>query len=171
MLLQKKLQTKLTKVTKSQKVVGLEKGSCQVCQLKNPDLDLDLRSPKPGDMLPASSTSSAAAAALHLWFCRHGPPVVPSTRARRRNLSSYRPPPRDPGDPYRTLGLPRSASRAEVKAAYYSLSKRFHPDLNPGGEEEAAEKFRAVKEAYEVTRSHILYSDQTITARVVCSFE
>ena len=125
-------------------------------------------------MLPSSSSSSsaAAAAALHLWFCRLAAPGNgPGARARRRNLSSYRPPPRDPGDPYRTLGLPRSASRAEVKAAYYSLSKRFHPDLNPGGEEEAAEKFRAVKEAYEVTRSHILYSDQTITARVVCSFE
>ncbi len=124
-------------------------------------------------MLPSSSTSAAAAAAaaaaLHLRLCRLAPPGVPSTRARRRNLSSYRPPPRDPGDPYRTLGLPRSASRAEVKAAYYSLSKRFHPDLNPGGEEEAAERFRAVKEAYEVTRSHILYSDQTITARAVCS--
>lgn len=34
-------------------------------------------------------------------------------------------------DYYKTLGLDKSASEKDIKRAYRTLSKRFHPDKNP----------------------------------------
>lgn len=50
---------------------------------------------------------------------------------------------------YETLGINKDASAADIKKAYRELAKKYHPDLN-GGNEEAAEKFKQVNEAYEV---------------------
>jgi curved DNA-binding protein CbpA len=49
-------------------------------------------------------------------------------------------------DFYATLGVPRSASHEEIRAAYKDLSLRYHPD-RPGGNEEA---FKKIQEAHEV---------------------
>lgn len=51
-------------------------------------------------------------------------------------------------DPYATLGLERTASDSEVKAAYRRAAKKAHPDA-PGGSREA---FLSVKAAYELLR-------------------
>jgi len=50
---------------------------------------------------------------------------------------------------YDSLGLTPHATQADIKSAYYKMSMDFHPDKNKGSEE-AAEKFRAITEAYEV---------------------
>src|SRR4051794_13777490 len=52
-------------------------------------------------------------------------------------------------DPYSTLGLKKSATQDEIKAAYRDLAKKLHPDLNPGNKE-AERKFKDVNAAYEL---------------------
>ncbi|KAF9166863.1 DnaJ- protein scj1 [Mortierella sp. AD011] len=52
-------------------------------------------------------------------------------------------------DYYKVLELTRSASVKDIKKQYKLLSKKYHPDKNPGNKE-AEEKFVEVAAAYEV---------------------
>jgi len=52
-------------------------------------------------------------------------------------------------DYYEVLGLSKGASDDEIKKAYRSLAKKYHPDLHPG-DKEAEARFKEVSEAYEV---------------------
>ena len=52
-------------------------------------------------------------------------------------------------DYYKILGLKRDATDKEIRSAYRQLSKKYHPDKNPG-DDEAQHKFIEVGEAYEV---------------------
>ena len=51
-------------------------------------------------------------------------------------------------DYYEILGLGRNAAKEEIKSAYKSLAKKYHPDVSK--EENSAEKFKEVLEAYNV---------------------
>tara|TARA_R110002003_G_scaffold64_11_gene6055 strand:+ start:8321 stop:9772 length:1452 start_codon:yes stop_codon:yes gene_type:complete len=51
-------------------------------------------------------------------------------------------------DPYKTLGVDKSATAADIKKAYYGLAKKYHPDTNK--EATAKEKFAAAQSAYEI---------------------
>jgi DnaJ-class molecular chaperone len=46
-----------------------------------------------------------------------------------------------------TLGVDPSASPAEIKKAFYALSKKDHPDMNPG-DKEVEEKYKEISAAY-----------------------
>ena len=52
-------------------------------------------------------------------------------------------------DYYEVLGVGKTASDAEIKAAYKKLAIKYHPDRNQG-DKEAAEKFKEASEAYEI---------------------
>ena len=52
-------------------------------------------------------------------------------------------------DYYEVLGLSKGAGEAEIKKAYRSMAKKYHPDMNPG-DAEAEAKFKEVNEAYAV---------------------
>jgi curved DNA-binding protein len=52
-------------------------------------------------------------------------------------------------DYYETLGVPRTATPKEIKAAFRRLARKHHPDVNPG--DAAAEaRFKEINEANEV---------------------
>lgn len=52
-------------------------------------------------------------------------------------------------DYYDVLGVNRAALKSEIKRAYKDLSKKYHPDKNPGNKEAEA-KFIELAQAYEV---------------------
>jgi curved DNA-binding protein len=52
-------------------------------------------------------------------------------------------------DYYKTLGLDRKATPAEIKKAYRRLARELHPDRNPGNKT-AESRFKEVNEAHEV---------------------
>jgi len=54
-------------------------------------------------------------------------------------------------DYYEVLGVQRSASDADLKAAYRKLAMQHHPDRNPG-DKDCEHKFKELNEAYDVLK-------------------
>lgn len=52
-------------------------------------------------------------------------------------------------DPYKVLGVAKNADSTQIKKAYRSLAKKYHPDIN-GDDKEAARKFKEISDAYEL---------------------
>ena len=52
-------------------------------------------------------------------------------------------------DYYELLGVPRNASDSDIKKSFRRLAMKYHPDRNTGNPD-AEEKFKKIKEAYEV---------------------
>ncbi len=52
-------------------------------------------------------------------------------------------------DYYKTLGVPKTATAAEIKKAYRELARKYHPDANKG-DLKAEERFKEITEAYNV---------------------
>ena len=51
-------------------------------------------------------------------------------------------------DLYETLGVPKTATKSDVKKNYSKLAKQYHPDTNK--DPKAAEKFAEIQNAYEI---------------------
>jgi curved DNA-binding protein len=55
-------------------------------------------------------------------------------------------------DFYKVLGVPRTASEAEIPKAYKSLARKYHPDKNPGNAQ-AEERFKEIAHASDVLQN------------------
>jgi hypothetical protein len=54
-------------------------------------------------------------------------------------------------DHYQTLGIARNATKKDIKRAYHTLAKKFHPDKNPD-DDQAEFRFRQITTAYETLK-------------------
>ncbi|HVU22416.1 MAG TPA: DnaJ domain-containing protein, partial [Rhizomicrobium sp.] len=52
-------------------------------------------------------------------------------------------------DPYDILGVSKTASEAEIKKAFRTLAKKYHPDTK-GGDAAAQKKFQEISGAYDI---------------------
>ena len=52
-------------------------------------------------------------------------------------------------DYYKILGVPQTATEADIKKAYRKLARKYHPDLNPN-DKTAEKKFKEINDANEV---------------------
>jgi molecular chaperone DnaJ len=59
---------------------------------------------------------------------------------------------------YEVMGLSKTATVEEIKKAYRRLAMQYHPDRNPG-DTDAAEKFKAIAEAYDVLSDPVKRSE------------
>lgn len=112
--------------------------------------------PSLGFSSPSSSSSTSSTSSLfftgssHLLSHKNFAYVSLTSLKFRTKASTYRfrPVINASGDYYATLGIPKSATNKEIKAAYRRLARQYHPDVNkePG----ATEKFKEISAAYEV---------------------
>lgn len=58
----------------------------------------------------------------------------------------------DGKSPYEILGVSPSSSLSDIKKAYHSLSKIYHPDLNRS--KDSAEKFKIINNAYHTLKEY-----------------
>ena len=52
-------------------------------------------------------------------------------------------------DPYKILGVPKTASEAEIKKAFRALAKKHHPDKH-AGDASAQKRFQEISGAYDI---------------------
>lgn len=53
-------------------------------------------------------------------------------------------------DYYAILDVAENASQDDIKSSFRQLAFKYHPDVNPGHEKQAEEKFKEINEAYSV---------------------
>ena len=74
-------------------------------------------------------------------------------------------------DPYSVLGVTRGATDREIKKAYRTLSRKYHPDSYSDESQKnwAEEKFREVQEAYNQIVNERSQRHQKLIQRLIIS--
>ncbi|RLB11526.1 MAG: J domain-containing protein, partial [Deltaproteobacteria bacterium] len=50
-------------------------------------------------------------------------------------------------DFYKILGVSKDATQDDIKKAYRTLARKWHPDINPGNKD-AEQRFKEISQAY-----------------------
>ncbi|KAM7480330.1 hypothetical protein LguiA_028543 [Lonicera macranthoides] len=111
-------------------------------------------SDRPQNLFPSISNSSSSspffAGGTNLWTHKNFISLSThySSSPQKLSVKRFRTVVSASADYYSTLGVPKSATSKEIKAAYRRLARQYHPDVNkqPG----ATEKFKEISAAYEV---------------------
>ncbi|KAI4686768.1 hypothetical protein J4E81_008429 [Alternaria sp. BMP 2799] len=77
-------------------------------------------------------------------------------------MPNYKPVPPQTPDHYFDLGLPQSATGADIKKAFRKLALLHHPDKKAPGESEDAAEFRQAREAFDVLKDPLARSTYDI---------
>eukprot|EP00928_Gymnodinium_smaydae_P045843 TRINITY_DN30514_c0_g1_i1.p1 TRINITY_DN30514_c0_g1~~TRINITY_DN30514_c0_g1_i1.p1 ORF type:complete len:408 (-),score=75.37 TRINITY_DN30514_c0_g1_i1:98-1321(-) len=91
---------------------------------------------------------------------RHRPNVALNFAGTRRHFAAAL-------DPYKTLGLQRDATEADIKKAYRDKALSLHPDRNPDEKrEESQRKFAEAASAYEILKDPAKRREYDLTGHV-----
>jgi len=60
---------------------------------------------------------------------------------------------------YKILGISKTASKDEIRRSYFSLAKKWHPDISK--ENNSENKFKEISEAYEILSDSLKKSNYT----------
>ena len=77
-------------------------------------------------------------------------------------------------DPYNVLGIERGATEEEIKKAYRSLSRRYHPDanINNPNKAQAEEKFKEnFSVAVPIMEDDSVYNGNWSVIKAICKSE
>ena len=61
-------------------------------------------------------------------------------------------------DYYSTLQISKSATPQQIRASFFALAKKYHPDLNKEQDENSKEIFQKINEAYQILSDEKLKS-------------
>lgn len=61
-------------------------------------------------------------------------------------------------NPYEVLNLTPTATKEEIRKAYRSLARKYHPDANPNNKA-AEEKFKQINDAYTILSDDVKKAD------------
>lgn len=67
-------------------------------------------------------------------------------------------------NPYEVLNVKPTASKDEIRKAYRTLARKYHPDANPNNKA-AEEKFKQINDAYTILSDDVKKADYDRSAR------
>lgn len=105
-------------------------------------------------VLPIAMCSKNPSNSKSKYFLRSG--IVLSSRIAHSLLQLHT---KSPKESYEALGLSQGATQDEIKTAFYTLSKKYHPDVIRNESVATQHRFIEIKEAYDILNTQNFESE------------